>query len=115
MGKHCMTPFSDFLERERLQRGLSKPEFAKLIGVSEKSLYRFTKDNPDEPRADTLVTIYQNLNVPLNELMELVHGTPPPVDSSAQTEFPDEDFEHLSEDDKRYVIDLIRRLRGRRK
>ena len=113
MGKQCMSPLGQFLEDQRRLTSYDKAEFARFLGISPETYYRLIRDkDPGVPSDDTLFKISQKLNVAQTDLYRLKNSVEAPPNLTVSLEFPEEDFQQLTINEQRAVIELIRRLRG---
>jgi transcriptional regulator with XRE-family HTH domain len=113
MGKCInMPPFKDFLIQQRDMRQLNNREFARLLDISESTLYRLINDkHPELPSREVLVKIAEATSTPLSTLVEL---TNPEVAeharSSANAQFLAEMIEGLDEQKRKFVMTLVETL-----
>src|SRR5690349_15072641 len=86
--------------------------FAQSIGVSPSTVYNIETGRPIAE--SSIIGITDALGWPPNRWREILHGA---ADDAGETpsadvvvSVPEEEWEPLSEDDRRYVLDLVRRL-----
>lgn len=113
-GVKCMSVFRNWLEDERIRRGLSIPEFARFLDIGETTLRTFIREkNPQIPGRINLQKIHIATSTPLSTLMEMIDPvTAERARSRDNAEFLVELIESLDEQKRKHVLALINSLLG---
>jgi transcriptional regulator with XRE-family HTH domain len=113
-GVKYMSVFRNWLEEERVKRGLSVPEFARFLGIGETTLRTFIRENnPQIPGRINIQKIHIATSTPLVTLMEMIDPiTAERARSRDNAEFLVELIESLDEQKRKHVLALINSLLG---
>lgn len=106
--------FGERLKLLRAKKGITQDDLAIALDIPSSTIRRLETDDNALPRRERLEAIADYFNVKVDYLLgrdevdEVVKGEL----TTAQTELFKE-FEALSEEDKDYVLGLIRRIQGK--
>lgn len=111
-GVKCMSVFRNWLEDERIRRGLSIPEFARFLDIGETTLRTFIREkNPQIPGRINLQKIHIATSTPLSTLMEMIDPvTAERARSRTNAQLLAEMIEGLDETQRKFVMTLVETL-----
>ena len=113
MRNKIMSNFSDWLEQELNERGLSQSELARRAGVTRAAI-NGVLSGARGPGVDLVKGIAKAFNIPAEEVFRHADILPPTVTKNALIERILLEIEDLPKEEKENVLEYVKMVRGLR-